>query len=163
MKPKRTLRLHNTTHNFLTFSLQRLPSTVNIPVHGARIFATPVARVCDLIKQPDLLLGPSVVVVVFTTWRRVVVIMNPLHNAVGDTPSSIRHSARKKKLSTMNNGIIRIHVYSIFVNIKFLCKIENSWKFIFTNWNHFSQLCNFFVYFNMSQFAFYVWYKYSFK
>lgn len=163
MKPKRTLRLHNTAHNFLTLSLQKLPSTVNIPVHGARIFATPVARVCDLIKQPDLLLGPSVVVVVLTTWRRVVVIMNPLHDAVGDTPSSIRHSARKKKLSTMNNGIIRIHVYSIFVNIKFLCKIENSWKFIFTNWNHFSQLCNFFVYFNMSQFAFYVWYKYSFK
>lgn len=96
MKPKRILRLHNTAHNFLTSSLQKLPCTVNIPVHGARIFATPVARVCDLIKQPDLLLGPSVVVVVFTTWRRVVVIMNPLHDAVGDTPSSIRHSARKK-------------------------------------------------------------------
>lgn len=105
MKPKRTLRLHNTAHNFLTLSLQRLPCTVNIPMHGARIFATPVARVCDLIKQPDLLLGPSVVVVVFTTWRRVVVIMNPLHDTVGDTPSSIRHSTRKK-LSTMNDEII---------------------------------------------------------
>lgn len=161
MKPKRTLRLDNTAHNFLTFSLQRLPSTVNIPMHGARIFATPVARVCDLIKQPDLLLGPSVVVVVLTTWRRVVVIMNPLHDAVGDTPSSIRHSARKK-LSTLNNGIIRIHVYSIFVDIKFLRKIENSWKFIFTNLNHFLQLC-IFLNFNIAQFAFNIWYKYSLK
>lgn len=161
MKPKRTLRLHNTAHNFLTLSLQRLPSTVNIPMHGARIFATPVARVCDLIKQSDLLLGPSVVVVVFTTWRRVVVIMNPLHDAVGDTPSSIRHSTRKK-LSTMNDEIIRIHVYSIFVDIKFLRKIENSWKFIFTNLNHFLQLC-IFLNFNIAQFAFNIWYKYSLK
>lgn len=92
MKPKRILRLHDTAHNLFNFKSTKITLHCNIPMHGARIFATPVARVCDFIKQSDLLRGTNVVV---TTWRRVVVIMNPLHDAVGDPPSSIRHSTRK--------------------------------------------------------------------
>lgn len=138
MKPKRILRLHDTAHNLFNFKSTKITLHCNIPMHGARIFATPVARVCDFIKQSDLLRGTNVVV---TTWRRVVVIMNPLHDAVGDPPSSIRHSTRKHH--GYHEGC-NYFMFTQFLWISNFCrKLEIEEILISTNLNHFLLLCKF--------------------
>lgn len=62
--------------------------------------------------------------------------MNFFYDVVGDIFFFIRYFI-SKKLFIMNDEIIRIYVYLIFVDIKFLRKIENLWKFIFINLNYF--------------------------